>query len=130
MDGYSLIEMVMVILLMSVAIPGLVGLYTTVLTNSHNAEIMTVADLLAVEQMEIIFADKHGSGLGGYNAINSGRYSSVNPTGYFSAYTRTVNIQTINAGQPYEYKLITVTVNHPLIPSVVLNAAVLDHSGL
>ena len=130
-DGYSLMELIMVIILMSVAMPGIVGMFTAVLTNSHKAEIMMVANVLAAEQMEIILADKGGSGgSGGYNSINEARYSNVNPTGYFSAYTRTVAVQTMNLGDQYEYKLITVTVSHSLIPPITLTTIVMDHSAL
>lgn len=130
-DGYSMIELVMVILLFSIAVPGLVGLYTSVLTNSHSAEIMTVAELLAVEQIEIILAHKGGSGGGfGYDSINADRYSSVDPDEPFDAYSRSVSVQIVNEDQDYEYKLITVTVNHDLIEPVALTTIVMDHSAI
>ncbi len=130
-DGFSLIELVMVILLVSIAVPGLVGLYTSVLTNSHTAEILTVAELLAVEQMEIILTHKAGSGVGyGYASITAGRYSSVNPAAPFDAYTRTVNVQSGNWGALYPFKLITVTVNHDLINPITLSTVIFDHSTL
>ena len=130
-NGYSLVEMVIVIIFATVAIPAVVGMYTTVLTNSHNAEIMSVANLLAAEQIEIIFADKAGTGPGyGYSAINSQKYTDVTPTSPFNGYSRTVSVQTVNAGQAYEYKLITVTVGHPLIPDIVHNSFVMDHESL
>ncbi len=130
-DGYSLIEMIMTILLMSIAIPAIVMMFTSVLTNSHDAEFMTVSNLLATEQMEIILADKAGSGAGfGYANINSAKYANVNPPTPFNDWTRTVSIALVDSGQAYEYKEITVTVNQSLIPAVVLTAFVFDHSGL
>lgn len=130
-NGYSLIEMIMTILLMSVAIPSIVMMFTGVLSNSHDAEFMTVSSLLASEQLEIILADKAGTGIGyGYASINSGRYANVNPPAPFEDWTRVVSIQTVDAGQPYEYKEITVTVSQSLIPSIVLTAFVFDHSGI
>jgi len=130
-DGYSLIELIIIIILASVAIPGLVGLYTTVLNNSHDSEIMTVACLLASEQMEIILADKAGSGAGyGYAAITTQKYASVNPGSPFNGYTRTVTVTTVNSGAQNEYKRIVVTVNHSTIPPVVLTSAVTDHGAL
>jgi len=130
-DGYSLIELIMVIIFGSVAIPGIVGMFTTVLTNSHDAEFIGIANMLAIQQVEIILADKAGSGAGyGYAAINNAKYANVNPGAPFDAFSRSVNIQTINPGQTYEYKLITVTVSSPVTPSVVLKAFVMDHSAI
>jgi len=130
-NGYSLMELIIVIILATVAMPGIVGLYTTTLTNSQKAEFYAIADMLAREQMEIILADKAGAGAGyGYGAIDNAKYSSVNPTDYFSAFTRTVNITVVNSGDPYEYKRIVVTVTHPSISSVILTSAVYDHSGI
>ncbi len=129
--GYSMVEIIIAIIFATIAIPGIVGMYTAVLTNSHSAEIMTVANLLAVEQMETILADKAGTGVDyGYSAINSQKYASVTPTSPFTGYSRTVDVQTIDSGQTYEYKLITVTVGHSLIPEVVLVSFITDHSGI
>jgi len=131
MDGYSLMELIIVIILAMVAMPGIVGLYTTTMINSPKAELYAIADMLAREQMEIILADKAGSGAGyGYGAIDNGRYSSVNPTGYFSAFIRTVNVTLVNSGQPYEYKQLVVTVSHSSLKPVILTGAVFDHSGI
>jgi Tfp pilus assembly protein PilV len=129
--GYSLIELVMVILLFSASMPAIVSMYTSVLTNSHSAEYLTIAELLAVEQMEIILAHKAGTGGSyGYGTITSARYSSVNPPAPFSAWTRSVSIQTVNSGGAYEYKLITVTVDHDLIDVITLETIIFDHLGL
>ena len=131
MQGYSLIEMVMVILLFSVSMPAIISMFTGVLTNSHTAEYLTVAELLAVEQMEIILAHKAGTGAGyGYGSITSARYSSVNPAAPYNAWTRSVSVQTVNSGGAYEYKLITVTVDHDLINAISLETVIFDHSGL
>ena len=130
-DGYSLIELVTVILLVVTIMPGLTGMYSTVFTNSHTAEFITVAELLAVEQVESILAHKGSSMSGfGYSTINNARYSSVNPGAPFSGFTRSVNIQVFNPGGQYEYKLITVTVDHSLISTVTLQTIIMDHSAL
>lgn len=129
--GYSLMELVIVITLGTVAMPAIISMFTTVFTNSHKAEFMTIAELLAVEQMEIILADKAGTGVGyGYAAIDNAKYADVNPTGDFASFTRTVNVTLVNPGDPYEYKLVTVSVSHPLIPTVTLSMALFEHSGI
>ncbi|MFH0764873.1 MAG: hypothetical protein V2A61_00475 [Calditrichota bacterium] len=121
----------MTIIFASIAIPGIVGLYTTVLNNSQDAEIMTVATLLASEQMEKILADKAGTGEGfGYAAINTAKYASVQPGAPFNGYTRSVTVTVVNSGAQNEYKRIVVTVGHSTIPSIVLTGAVSDHTGI
>lgn len=130
-DGYTLIELVLAIMVTSIAIPSILALFATVLMDSHDAEFMSVAQMLAIQQVEIILADKAGTGEGyGYDSITNGRYANVNPGAPFESWSRSVSIQTVDEGEMYEYKLITVTVPNPLIPSVELTAFVLDHSGL
>ncbi len=130
-DGFSLLELVITIMLLSVAIPGIVEMYNTALTNSHTSEIITTAELLAAEQIEIILAHKAGSGAGyGYGSITQARYANVNPAAPFGEYTRSVTVQTVNPGAAYEYKLITVTVDNSLINPVTLTTFIMDHSGI
>lgn len=132
-DGFTLIELVMVIVIASIAFPSMITMYTSVYTNSHNAEFMTAASLLAIEQMEIILADKAGVGAGyGYAAITNEKYAAVNPPAPFNVFTRTVNVVNVNInGDPaYPAKQITVTVNHSKIPSVIIQTLITDHSGL
>jgi len=127
-EGFSLIELVLVILMISLAVPSITRLYSTIFTQGHTAEFMTVANMLATEQMEIILADKAGSGEGyGYDSINSSRYSNVQPGGLFNAFSRTAEIQTFNVDEDFEYKVITVTVSMDLTPNIVLTAFVMDH---
>jgi prepilin-type N-terminal cleavage/methylation domain-containing protein len=114
-DGYSLIELIIVIILGSIATPAIVSMYTTVFTFSHQSEIQTIAEMLAVEQMEIVLADANGSGAGyGYAAILNSKYpdASIRPTGPFSGYYRWVRVNTYLVGDPYEYKRIYVIVGH------------------
>ena len=133
MSGFSLIELVLAIVMTGIAFPGIVGLFVNVASNSLASEIMTTANLLAQEQIEIIIADKAGTGSGfGYSAITSAKYASVNPTSPFTAYQRTVSVTTQNLGGSASYpaKIVQVTVSHSMIPSVVLTTILLDHSSL
>ncbi len=130
-SGYSLVELVMVIMLATVAVPAIVSMYTTVYLSSHDAEFMTIAELLAVEQMEKIIADKAGVGAGfGYANINSALYSAVDPPAPFTSFGRTVTVTVVDPATNYEYKQIEVTVTHALIPPVILVSAIMDHPGL
>ncbi len=118
-------------MLLSVAIPGIVEMYNTALTNTHTSEMLSIAELLAAEQVEIILAHKAGSGAGyGYTSITQARYANVNPGAPFTQFTRSVTVQTVNPGAAYEYKLITVTVNHSLINPITMTTFVMDHSNI
>ncbi len=123
----------MVIVLAAIAFPVMVSMYTSIYTNGHDGELMTIANNLAIQQMEVIIADKAGSGAGyGYSAITSAKYSSVNPPSPFTAFTRTVTVTTLNiAGNAaHPAKQIVVRVRHSAIPDIVLTMLLTDHSAL
>jgi len=133
MDGYSLIELVMAIVLATIAFPGIVTMFTSIYVNGGNGELMTVANLLAVEQMEVILADKAGSGAGfGYANITSAKYGSVSPAAPFNAYGRAVTVTAVNidGDEDYPAKQVVVRVTHPKIPDVILTCLITDHPGL
>lgn len=128
-----MVELVMVIILAAIAFPVMISMYTSIYANGHNGEFMTIANNLAIQQMEIILADKAGTGSGyGYSAINTAKYSSVNPSAPFTAFTRTVTVTTLNisGNASYPGKQIVVTVRHSAIPDIVLTNLITDHSGL
>ncbi|MBM3326586.1 MAG: type II secretion system protein [Calditrichaeota bacterium] len=132
-NGYSLVELVAALVLSGLMLPTVVDIFGTTAANSFDAEFMSIANFLAVEQMEIILADKAGSGAGyGYSAITSAKYANVNPPAPFNGFTRTVTITdfNINNNPSYPAKQIVVRVHHPTIPDVVLTAFITDHSGL
>lgn len=119
----------MVILLAGIAFPSIVTSFTTVYINGQYAEFMTAANMLAMQQMEIILADKAGTGAGfGYANITSAKYSSVNPASPWTAFTRTVTVTAfnINGNASYPGKMVEVRVTHPKIPAVVITTIITD----
>jgi hypothetical protein len=125
--------MMMVILLAIIAFPGITQMITSVYLNGTQSEIMIIANALAIQQMEIVLADKAGSGSGyGYDAITSAKYSSVNPPSPFNAFGRTVSVTAfnINGNAAYPAKQIVVRVTHSQIPDIVITSFVTDHPGL
>jgi len=131
--GFSIVELVMVIVLAAIAFPVMVAMYTSIYINGHDGELMTMANNLAIQQMEVIIADKAGSGAGyGYSEITTAKYSSVNPPSPFTAFTRTVTVTSVNiAGNAsYPGKQIVVRVRHSSIPDIILTHLITDHSGL
>lgn len=124
-EGYSLIEIILVILIIGIAIPPVIHLFTYNLTSSVNSEIYTKACQFAEEKMEEILADKRADDAGrGYDYIvYPNRYSSDNPE---TGYSRSVSIsQTTTAG--VQHAEIVVTVSHDLIENVVLTTWVSDY---
>jgi len=118
--GYSLIEIIMVIIIVAIAIPPLLSLLSSVLVDSHDSEVLTQAVTFAQEKMEEIIADKKADDGGrGYDwVVTPGRYPSDEPA---TGYTRSVHIDTTN--KKYDnvrYALVEVTVTHADMPDVVL----------
>ncbi len=131
--GYSLVELIIAILYTTIAFPFIAGIFVQALNDSHNAELTTIAQMLAQEEVEIILANKAGTGAGyGYANITSAAYTSVNPAAPYNSFTRTVTIasQNLMGSASYPAKVITVRVSNPSIPTVVLTAFILDHSAL
>ena len=131
--GYLLIELVMVIVIAGIAFPVIVTSFTQVYLNGGRAELMTISNAVAIQQMEIILADKAGTGVGfGYTNITSAKYASVDPPSPFDSFHRTVTVTdfNINGNASYPAKQIVVRVTHSLIPDVVLTAFITDHSAL
>lgn len=123
--GYTLIEVILVVLILGIAIPPIFYLLTYNSTSSVDSEIYTRATLFAQEKMEEILADKRGGFAGrGYDYITTpARYSADAPA---SGYTRTVSIVE-NTSAGIEHAEITVRVSHDMIEDVVLVAWVTDY---
>ena len=125
--GYSLIEIILVILILAIAIPPIIHLFSYTLENSVDSEIYTKAALFAEERIEEDIADKRASSSGkGYNYIfGVGRYPNDTPE---TGYDRSVSIDTV--GMVYNgvrYAEITVTIDHANIEDVVLTTWVTDY---
>jgi prepilin-type N-terminal cleavage/methylation domain-containing protein len=115
-DGYSLIEIILVILILAIAIPPIVNIFTQNLNKNVNSEIYTKASLFAEEKLEEILSDKR---VHSYSFITSNdRYQDDSPA---TGFTRSVSINDNNKiidGIPYAE--VIVTVSHSNIRDVVL----------
>ncbi len=125
--GFSLIEIILVIVILAIAIPPIIHLFTYNLANSVDSEVYTKAVYFAEERMETVLADKKAVDAGrGFNYIlASGRYPDDSPE---TGYSRHVAIDT--TGKVYSgthYAEIVVTVNHPNITDVVLTTWVTNY---
>ncbi len=125
--GFSVIEVILVVLIIAVAVPPILSMFSQNLTSSVEAEFYTKAAYYCEEKLEQILADKRASKSGkGYDYIlQANRYPDDNPE---TVYTRTVTIDT--AGHVYEsirYAEVKVSVSHPQITTVVIGSWVTDY---
>ncbi len=126
-NGFSVIEVILVIMIIAVAVPPILTMFGQNLTSSMEAEFYTKAVYYCEERLEQILADKRALSSGkGYDYIlQVNRYPDDNPE---SVYTRTVTIDTV--GHVYEsirYAEVMVSVSHPQIITVVLGSWVTDY---
>ena len=124
--GYSLIEIIMVIIILAVAIPPLLSLFSESIVNSVDSEYMTEATLYAQQKMEEIIADKKAeSASRGYDwVVTPGRYGNDNPA---EGFTRSVSITDGLDYNGIPYAKVEVTVSHENMVDVVLTTWLTDY---
>ena len=122
--GYTLVEVVLVVVLVAVAIPPLLRLFSHSVLGSVGAEVRTKAIFYAQEKLEQILNDKRMAG--GYAVVVSqNRYPPDSPE---EGYQRFVTIDTTGttySGVPYAR--VIVTVRHPSIPDVQLETWITNY---
>ena len=115
-DGYSLIEMILVILILAIAIPPIVNIFSQNLNKNVNSEIYTKASLFAEEKLEQILSDKR---VNSYSFVTANdRYQDDSPATGFSRSVSIIDASKIINGIPYAE--VVVTVSHINITDVVL----------
>ncbi len=125
--GFTLLEVILVIVVIGIAIPPVLTLFTQNLTDSTESEAYTKASLHAIERMEEILGDKRAvdDGYGWSYILQSGQYPNDTPE---SGYTRSVSIDTTgNSFGGVTYALIQVIVSHANINNVVLTTWATDY---
>lgn len=111
-QGFTLIEAVIVVTLVSVMGVALANLFTRGMQQSARSNLLTAAVSLANEKMEQILADKSGKG---YPFITEDNYPDEYIIPGFRGYSRFVSIE--DTGQ---HKVVTVRVTHEKMVPVVL----------
>jgi len=128
--GFTLIEVILTIIIVSIAVMTLVSSISFTTSRGLNAEVMSTAQQLAQEELEELIAKKRGTGYSTSPDLDIGA-TTVVLTGAFAHYTRQVEICNVDAslGNPdctapdngSGYKRITVEVNYtqglPGLPS-------------
>jgi prepilin-type N-terminal cleavage/methylation domain-containing protein len=92
--GFSLLELVMVIMLVAIASIPILGQFSQAASSLVTDEIIQTAAQLAQERAEGLLADRR---VGGYAAVPTGTVNDV-LTGAYSSYSRTVTVTSPPAG--------------------------------
>jgi prepilin-type N-terminal cleavage/methylation domain-containing protein len=127
--GFTLIEVILTIIIVSIAVLTLVSSISFTTSRGLNAEVMSTAQQLAQEKVEELIAKKRDSGYSSSPDLDIGT-TTVTLTGAFANYTRSVEVCNVDSalGNPdctapdngSGFKRITVEVNYtPGLPNLL-----------
>ena len=137
--GFTLIEVILIIVILAIVIPGLIGGAGFMSARQVNAVGMTTAADLAQEKMEEIMGDRlNPTPPFGFSYIVAGNFPAENPVAGFPNYNRSVTITcftsntlAVTGACPTDYKQVQVTVQPvgvgPSMPSTILLTLVTNH---
>ena len=135
--GFTLIEVILVIVIMAIVIPSLITVLSVITKGQVNTLGTTTSAVLAQERLEEIIADKRSPNRG-FAYIDNVNYPDENPVGGFAQYNRSVDIVCVNSSDlntpvacPTDYKRVEVTVQAsgvgPSVPDAVLVTVLTDY---
>lgn len=111
----TIIEIVMAIVILSVAIPPLMNAFAESAVQTVHPSMAAVAGFLATDRMEEIVARRYRA-TDGYSAVTTGNFAGEAPVSGFARFNRSVAISYVDAalqpvGSDQGYKLVRVTVS-------------------
>jgi len=118
--GFTLVEVVLIIVLAGVAVLPLSMLFANASIRSGDAKNATVAAQLAQAKMEEIAADKN-SPMRGFAYLVAANYPSESPVTAFPTYNRSVSIAPDSTYDGVTFRTVSVTVSCPNIAPVTLS---------
>ena len=118
-DGFTLIEVVLVIVVAAVALLPLSMLFANSSIRSGDAQNASVAVQLAEARMEEITADKN-SPARGFAYLVPANYPPESPVAAFPGYSRSVAIAPDSTYDGVTFRTVNVTVTSPSIPPVTV----------
>lgn len=118
-QGFTLIEVVLVIVIAAVALLPLSMLFANASIHSGDSRNATVGVELAQAKMEEIAADKN-SPLRGITFLVAGNYPAENPVTTFPGYSRSVAFSPDSTYDGVTFRTVNVTVTNPNVPTVTL----------
>ena len=108
-QGFTLIEIIMIIVIFAIAVPTLMTILSSTLDSSNKSTVISRAATHAQDKMEEIVGDKKNPSKGFDWVTTPGRYPSDVPATGFS---RSVIITTGNVQNGVSYALVQVKVAH------------------
>jgi Tfp pilus assembly protein PilV len=117
--GFTLIEMVLIIVITAIAVLPLSMLFANTSIRSSDARNATIAAQLAQAKMEELTADKN-SPTRGFSYLVTGNYPAESPVAAFPGYNRSVTFAPDSTYDGITFRAVGVTVVSPNIPPVTL----------
>jgi prepilin-type N-terminal cleavage/methylation domain-containing protein len=124
--GFTLIEVVMVIIIGGIALIPMLSLFANTAMKSSDAEIVSTASSLAKEKMDTIIADKMSTDRG-FSYITSANYPQENPVSGFADYVRTVTISPDSTYDSVTFRTVKVRVQRGTSVDITVTTWVVDH---
>lgn len=124
--GFTLIETIITLVVLSIAVVGVLSVFTVGIRGSANPLIVDQATQLAQEEMSQIIGDKALIGFFApeLDPLNPQSCISAMPAGFFCSrtvdYVQPADLNTPVTPVQTEYIRVTVTISHALIGSVIL----------
>jgi prepilin-type N-terminal cleavage/methylation domain-containing protein len=136
-DGFTLIEIIITLVVLSIAVVGVLSVFTTAIKGSANPVVLNQAIALAQEEMDTIIGDRMNSARG-FAYIIPGNYPADIPV---TGFNRSVTIMCVNPGAldtdsgvapgaggcASGYTHVTVTVVNNAIGNVSLDGLVTNY---
>ncbi|MBI5838391.1 MAG: prepilin-type N-terminal cleavage/methylation domain-containing protein [Candidatus Eisenbacteria bacterium] len=123
--GFTLIELVLVLMVLAVGIPPLISLGNNCLQSLHQGAYVTTATSLAQEKLENVAQDRALVSRG-WSYIVAGNYPAESPVTGFPGYARATTIATDSTYSGVTYRNVSVTVTAPDNTQVTLFAWVVQ----
>ncbi len=118
--GFTLIEVVILIMVAGIAILPLAMLFATTSIRSSDARSASVAAQLAQAKLEEITADRNAS-TRGFSYVVAGNYPAETPIPAFTAFQRSVSVAPDSTYDSVTFRTVSVTVTTSGVPPVTLS---------
>lgn len=118
-SGFSLIELVLVIMILSVALLPLITQTIQATVHGADGQVVSTAAFLARERMEQVETDE-GSTVVGYAGVTNARYPDESSIPGFPGYTRIVRVSADSTFSGQTFKSVKVTATAPNGQAVTL----------
>lgn len=118
--GFTLVEVVILIVVAAIAVLPLAMLFATTSIRSSDAQSASVAAQLAQAKLEEITADRNAS-TRGFSYVTAANYPAENPVPAFASFQRSVTVSPDSTYDGVTFRTVSVTVTTSGIPPVTLS---------